>query len=205
MYQTFVYEFYTKSPVTFVLAFLVLIVSGISLINKKMFLNFILHPVSVVRDRQYYRIFTADLANADLMHLLLNEFMLYVFCSDLEETLRRQSHLGSLEFAAIYWGSLLFASGIVILRHYKEFGYSTTGTSGSILGCMFAFMVIAPDFEVYELPVFGVVKNIYGGLAFILMLIIYQRKKKHENVNHEFHFFGAIGGLIMVFLLRGLV
>lgn len=201
MNLSFFSEFYAKSPVTFALSIVVLLFTVSSFINKKLLLALMLHPQSVVRQRQYYRIFTADLVNADIPHLVLNEFMLYVFCSDLEETLRKRSASGSLEFAVIYWGSLLVASMIVTIRHYKEFGYSTTGTSGSIMGCMFAFMVIAPNYIVYDLPVAGDVKNIYGGLAYILALIIYQRRKKEERVNHEFHFYGAAAGLVMGSLL----
>lgn len=199
---SFFQDFYAKSPVTFGLSIFVLLFTGVTLFNKKLLFALMLHPQSVIRQRQYYRIFTADLVNADILHLALNEFMLYVFCSDLEETLRRESSAGSLQFALIYWGSLVFASAIVIVRHRREFSYSTTGTSGSIMGCMFAFMVIAPNFGVYSLPIIGEVKNIYGALIYILMLIIYQRKTGEGKVNHEFHFFGAVAGLVIGLLLR---
>ena len=201
MNLSFFQDFYEKSPVTFSIAVLVFAFSLASIINKKLLLQLMLHPQSVVRQQQYYRLLLADLVNADLLHLTLNEFMLYIFCSDLEETLRKAGPYGSLYFAMIYWGSLLLASGLVTLRHFRDFSYSTTGTSGSIMGCMFAYIVIAPDYIVYNLPVIGGVKNIYGGLAYILMLVIYQRKTREEKVNHEFHFYGALAGLIMGLLL----
>jgi membrane associated rhomboid family serine protease len=194
-------DYYHESPVTYILMLVVFIVSTAGFLNKKLFYHLILHPQSVIRDKQYYRIFTADLANADLMHLLLNEFMLFVFCTNLENTLRARSMYGSLQFLLIYASSLLLASVLVIIRHYKEFGYSTTGTSGSIMGCMFGFMLIAPNYIVYHLPVFGEVKNIYGGLLYIVALIIYQKRKKEDFINNEFHFYGAIGGIIATLAL----
>lgn len=194
-------DFYSKSPVTCLISILVLICTLVSLFNKKALFAFMLHPYSIVRQKEYYRILTADLFNADLLHLALNEFMLYVFCSDLEESLRRQGSYGSLIFAGIYWGSLLFASFIVTLRHFRDYNYTSTGTSGSIMGCMFAFIVIAPNFGVYDLPGIGEVKNIYGGLAYILAMIIYQRRKNEERVNHEFHFYGALFGVITGLLI----
>ena len=205
MNLTFFHDFYVKSPLTFVLSILVFVTSVSSFVNKKVLLALMLHPLSVVRQRQYYRVFTADLANADVLHLALNQVMLYVFCSDLEETLRKTNPLGSLQFALIYWGSLIIASAIVIIRHYKDFNYSTTGTSGSIMGSMFAFMVIAPNHILYHLPRIGVVKNIYGGLFYIVALIVYQRRNKEERVNHEFHFYGAAAGSVIgliIYLLR---
>jgi membrane associated rhomboid family serine protease len=202
MSLSFFNEFYTKSPVTFFLSIIVLFVSVLSFVNKKVLFAFMLHPFSVIRQRQYYRIFTADLVNADLMHLVLNEFMLYVFCSDLEETLRNRVRAGSLEFALIYWGCLVFASALVIIRHYKDFNYSTTGTSGSIMGCMFAFMVIDPNYVLTHFPGIGEIKNIYGGLFYIIALVVYQRRKKEERVNHEFHFFGTLAGTIFGLLIH---
>ena len=135
MNLSFFQDFYEKSPVTFSIAVLVFAFSLASIINKKLLLQLMLHPQSLVRQQQYYRLLLADLVNADLLHLTLNEFMLYIFCSDLEETLRKAGPYGSLYFAMIYWGSLLLASGLVTLRHFRDFSYSTTGTSGSIRNC----------------------------------------------------------------------
>jgi membrane associated rhomboid family serine protease len=194
-------QFYSQSPATSWLMFLVILFSLTGQANKKLFFEFILHPRSVTRDKQYYRIITADWTNADFMHLLVNELMLYVFCSDLEETFRSRSANGSIQFLIIYAASLLVGSAFIIIRHYKDFEYSTTGTSGSIMGCMFSFMLVAPNYIVYHLPVFGEVKNIYAGLIYIVILIIYQRRKKDEMINHEFHFYGAIGGILATLII----
>jgi membrane associated rhomboid family serine protease len=202
MSLTFFSDFYGKSPVTFALSILVLLSTGAALLNKKLFFACILHPTSVIRERQYYRIFTADLVNADLVHLALNEFMLYVFCSNLEETLYKNGHSGSLQFLMIYLASLLFGSAIIIARHFHDFKYSTTGTSGSIMGCMFGFMILDPNRIIINFSEGGGLKNIYGGLIYILLLIGYQRRKGGELVNHEFHFYGAIGGLLATLALH---
>lgn len=202
MTATFFSDFYTKSPVTLMISLAVLLFSAASLLRERLFFAFILHPFSVIRNRQYYRILTADLVNADWVHLALNEFMLYVFCSDLEETLRHGSSSGSWQFLLIYFGSLAAASAIVIVRHRNDFNYSTTGTSGSIMGCMFGFMMLDPNYIVYKLSSGGGVKNIYGGLMYIIMLIIYQKRKDSGYVNHEYHFYGALGGLLVTSLLH---
>ncbi|MGZ3835599.1 MAG: rhomboid family intramembrane serine protease [Mucilaginibacter sp.] len=180
---------------------MIFLVSMLGLFNKKVFFQFILHPVSVVKNKQFYRVFTADWMNADFLYLVLNEFMLYVFCSDLEENLRSRSANGSLHFLVIYASSLIIGSSVIIVRHFKDFNYSTTGTSGSIMGCMFSFMLLAPAYPVYQLPIIGEVKNIYGGLIYILMLVIYQWRKKEDMINHEFHFYGAIGGILATLML----
>lgn len=202
MTSNFFQDFYTKSPATCVIAALVLVFSSVSLVNKKLFFSFILHPQSVIREREYYRIFTADMVNVDIPHLVLNEFMLYVFCSDLEETLRKMGGSGSLEFLIIYIASLLFASITITARHFRNFNYSTTGTSGSIMGCMFGFMILAPNYIIFRLSDDGGIKCIYGGLIYIVLLIAYQRRKGSDMFNHEFHFYGAIGGILSTLALH---
>ena len=202
MPETFIYDFYVKSPLTFAISLAVFAFTSVSLLRRRLFFSFILHPFSIIRQHQYYRVFTADLVNADWMHLLLNEFMLYVFCSDLEETLRKTSSSGSWQFLMIYIGSLVVGSTIVIIRHRNDFNYSTTGTSGSIMGCMFGFMILDPNYIVYKISSGGGIKNIYGGLMYIVMLIIYQKRKGNEYINHEYHFYGALGGLAVTLILH---
>ena len=103
---------------------------------------------------------------------------------------------------AIYLGSLVIGSGMVIFRHRKDSGYSTTGTSGTVMGCMFAFMLIDPGHIVYYLPGYGGVKAIYVGLLYILMLIVYQRRSQNDLINHEYHFYGGLGGIITTLVLH---
>lgn len=195
MNLSFFSDFYEKSPATFFLSAVVLLMTILGQQNKKAFFAFILHPVSVVHDRQIYRLFTADLVNADWLHLILNEFMLYVFCSDLEENLRTRSVHGTADFIMIYALSLCTSAGIITWRHRHDSNYSTTGTSGSIMGCMFSFMLLAPNYIVYHLPHNIPVKNVFAGLLYIVLLIIVGRRSKNSSINHEIHFWGAIGGL----------
>jgi membrane associated rhomboid family serine protease len=194
-------ENYHQSPVTYVIILIVLAVSIAGFANRKLFYQLILHPQSVVRDKQYYRIITADLINADYVHLCLNELMLYVFCTHLEFTLRNKSSVGSIQFLVIYFASLLVASVGIIVRYHKKFDYSTTGTSGSIMGCMFGFMLLDPNYVVFDLPETGPVRNIYAGLIYIVILILYQRRKKSDLVNNEYHFYGAIGGILSTLIM----
>src|ERR1700743_539539 len=146
MTKQYLLNTFYQSPVTYILMPIVLLVSIAGIINKKIFYRLILHPVSVVRGREYYRVITADLTNAGPETLLLNELILYVFCPHLEYTLKLRSTNGSIQFLTIYLGSLIFASCIIILKYYKQFKYSTTGTSGSIMGCMFGFMLLDPRY-----------------------------------------------------------
>jgi hypothetical protein len=72
-------------------------------------------------------------------------------------------------------------------------------------------MIIDPNGTALNFSFVGGIKNIYTGLIYILLLIYYKWKKGNEMINHEIHFYGALGGIIaacivcpsMLFLIPG--
>ncbi|MGF7079042.1 rhomboid family intramembrane serine protease [Mucilaginibacter sp. UYCu711] len=182
-------------PVTVSLMVIIFCVSAIAIYNKKLFADLLLHPSSVKKDKQYYRLLSADLVHNDFIHLLLNEITLYVFCSDLEEILNRKSDYGSWQFLEIFIISQLFCNVWYTLKNASKFTYSSAGCSGSIMGCLFAFMIIDPNGTAFTYSFIGGIKNIYTGLIYILLLVFYKWKRGNDMVNHELHFYGALGGV----------
>ena len=189
------------APATAILMFVVLVFSCISLYSNSFFLKMILHPYSVIKEKEYYRLFTGDLVHNDFMHLILNEIMLYVMCASLEEHLKTLSHAGSWLFIIIYLSSCLFGSVLITVRHKKQFSYSSAGASGSILGCMFSFMILKPNYMGFYLPVLGGIKNTYTALIYIVILIGYQKRSEKLLLNHELHFYSAVGGILATLVL----
>jgi membrane associated rhomboid family serine protease len=192
-------DFLSGSPVTFMLMLAVLLVSGLALFRMRFFGALMLHPNSIVKNKEYYRLLTADFVHNDILHLALNELTLYVFGSGLEEHLKLKGTHGSLQFLFIYFVSLLAAGIITTARHWKDFDYSTTGASGSIMGCMFGLLLLDPKGSGMDLVFVGPVENIYAGLFYIIFLILYQKRK--GEVNYEIHFFGALGGIAATLML----
>lgn len=192
-------DFLAGSPVTFILMLIILTVSSLGLLNKSVFGALMLHPYSIVKNREYYRIISADFVHNDVLHLVFNEFVLYAFGSGLEDHLRGRSGYGSLQFVFIYLVSLLTGGVIATMRHRKDFGYSTTGASGSVMGCMFSLILLVPKGTGLDIALIGPVKNIYAGLFYIIFLILFQRRK--GEINYEVHFFGALGGIAATLVL----
>jgi membrane associated rhomboid family serine protease len=148
-----------------------------------------------------HRLITGDFVHNDLMHLLLNELMLYGICASLEEDLRHLYTNGSLRFLIIYLGSWIVGVTATTIRHRMDFDYSSAGSSGSILGCMMSYMMLEPAKIALYLPILGGVKNIYAALLVIVMLIAYQKKTGNQMMNYELHFFGALGGILTTLIL----
>lgn len=189
-----------EAPVTFVLLLLMVTTSIYALRNKTAYYRLLLHPYSISKKNQYYRLFTSDFVHNDLMHLVLNGLMLYVFGANLEEFLNNRSAWGSLQLLVIYMVSLLTGTIITTIRHRNDFYYSSAGASGSILGCMFAFILVDHSYVPLYLPVIGGVNNLYSGLIYIALLIFYQ-KKQGSSINHELHILGALGGIMATLIM----
>jgi len=189
-----------NSPVTFILLAVIFVSGCIGFYRRRYFHLMVLHPVSVIRQKEWYRLFTADLVHNDLLHLLLNVLVLYAFGGNLEEILRKTNAFGSLEFVFIYLSSMLAANIAVTFRHRHDFGYMTAGASGSIMGCMFGLIIIAPNLTAFYLPVIGAVKSSWFGLYSIILLVAYHRRKS-GTISYDAHFFGAMGGIAATLVL----
>jgi len=201
MVLSFFSYFYHHSPCCFWVMVIIAVFSLLSILNGNLFSRLLFHPYSVVYRKEYYRLVSGDLVHNDIIHLVISELIIGAMCSQLEWCLRSRSGYGGWFFLAIYFGSSLAGTIPASIRNFKDFGYSSAGASGSITGCIFSYIILRPNVIAYYLPVIGPVKNIYGGFYVLTGLIIYKWKSKNEMVNHEVHFYGALGGTVITLIL----
>jgi membrane associated rhomboid family serine protease len=191
-----------ESPVCLSILAIVTIYGLFALKNQRLFVAGMMHPVTVKRKKEYYRLVSSDFVHNDLMHLFINAFALFAIGSQLEEYLRGVKSAGSFWFLAIYLSSCICGTFFTFLRHRNDFEFSSAGASGSILGCMMGFMILQPYHIAFYLPVFGGIVNLYTALIYIIFLIGYQLKTANPLVNNEVHFYGALGGIVCALLIK---
>jgi membrane associated rhomboid family serine protease len=192
--------FFENAPVALTIMLLIVAVSGLALMNKQLFLKLILHPYSVVHQKEYYRVVSFDLTHNDILHLGLNIFMMWISCIPLEKFLIHHSATGSLQFLLIYLAAHFSGAFYITYRHRNDFSYSCTGASGSIMGCLFSYMLLQPRVIAFYLPVVGGVQNGFTALIYIALLIRLQFRNK-SAYSHELHFFGGLGGVLATIVL----
>jgi membrane associated rhomboid family serine protease len=188
-------------PVTTFMMGLMLVTSSAAMVQPSLFLKLLLHPSSIWQEQQFFRLVTADWVHNGLMHLLINVFLLYAAGGTLESYLRKSGDAGSWQYGVIYGASMLSGAVTVTIINRKDFTYSTAGASGSLVGCMLSYMMLQPHESGFYLPVVGAVNNMYSALIVIVGLIVYQARSKNPMINHEIHFFGALGGVAATLLL----
>ncbi|RVT99733.1 rhomboid family intramembrane serine protease [Mucilaginibacter limnophilus] len=186
-------EQFSQSPLTFILLFIIALTSAIGMWRRPLLHQLLLAPYSIIHKKEYYRLFTADAVHNSWPHVAVNLGMLYIFGAPLEQSLRFAGHM--LIFVLVYFSGLLAGGVAVAFHHRNDRGYLSAGCSGSVMACMFSSMLMLPDRIVFYVPGIGAVSNIYSGLFYLVILWWVGKKDISSRMNHEQHFYGALGGI----------
>jgi membrane associated rhomboid family serine protease len=161
----------------------------------------IFSPYFVKRNKDYYRFLSSGFLHADLIHLLVNMYVLLHFGQKIE--FGYQERFG---VKGIYYYCLLYLAGIIIseLPSYKKnqdnISYRSLGASGATSAVLFATIAIYP---VHELYFFGIIALPGFVLAIIYLLYsAHMAKRNIGNINHDAHFYGAAFGFIYTIALK---
>ena len=192
--------YFLESPATLILLLLNLLVSGLALFQDPSLVGRLAFvPHRILKEREYYRLFTAGFVHVSLGHLAFNMLTLYFFGPELERL------LGTGRFVILYVGSELAAHALSLVIHRDSVDYSAVGASGAISGVLFAFCLFRP-FD--KILLFGVVPmwSIVFAVGYVVLSVyaINQRQKGRDagRIAHEAHLGGALGGLLLTILLE---
>lgn len=180
---------------TIVLIIIISLVSVASFSNPTLMHQLMHYPYLEHKEKQYYRLFTGGLVHADWFHLGINMFVLYnfgeliesIFAEMLPVSIAKLAYLGLFVFCVVVGNVPSF------LREQHNQHYSGVGASGATSGIVFTFILFYPFqiIYIYVLPV--------PGLLFAVLYLAYSSyaaKQQRDNIGHDAHFAGAIGGIL---------
>lgn len=139
-----------------------------------------------------WRIFTSMFLHADIFHLLVNSYVLFVFGIELEK------RVGSKKFLEIYFASGVFASIFYSLIAIFVDPYTpAVGASGAIYGIIGALAIIAPTLLVfvYFVPIPLLLFAIFYAILEFLGTIFFAFGAK-SAIAYAAHFGGILIGFI---------
>ncbi len=145
--------------------------------------------VGAIRRGEQVRVISSAFLHANTQHLLFNMLSLFFFANTVIY------RLGVVNFALIYIASLIVGNLLSYYFHKDEYHYSAVGASGAVMGIVYAGILLNPGLTInFFIPgwLFGVGYMIYT---------IYGMVKKNDNIGHDAHFGGAIGGYILTLFL----
>jgi len=140
------------------------------------------------------RILVSGFLHVDLQHLLFNMITLYFFADNVINS------VGPLYFFLIYFGSLIFGNLLSYYFHKNESYYSAVGASGAVTGILYAAILLYPGMELYIYFIPIPIPSYIIGLGYMLYSI-YGMKSRVDNIGHDAHFGGAIGGYVLTLLI----
>ncbi len=184
------------------LTILIITVAIHFLVGQEKTQKLLLHPFSVLKNKEYFRLISSGFVHADLAHLGFNMFALFIFGPQVEQVFTGIfGTLGSVFYILLYLGAIVIGDIPTLLKHKDDYHYRSLGASGGVSGIVFAYVLMAPinDICLYGILCFPgfIWALIYAGYSF------YQSKNATEDyINHSAHLYGALFGFFFPILLE---
>lgn len=140
-----------------------------------------------------YQIFTSGFLHVDTSHLFVNMLTLYFFANVV------LYGLGPIGFILVYLISLVVGNLLSFYFHKDEDYYMAVGASGAVMGVLYSAILLRPDMMLGLFFIIPIPAYVFG--IGYLLYTIYGMKKGQDNIGHDAHFGGAVGGYAITLLL----
>jgi len=189
---------------TYIIIVATCIVSYMAFQNKELFNKLKLNPYMVYHKKDYGRLISHGFVHADYTHLLFNMLTLYFFGPSIEsffENLQEAGymHLYQLHYLTLYFGGMVFATLLTMLKYRDMHYYNAVGASGAISALVFTYIFINPFGMLGVMFVIPMPCFVYGILY--LGYCWYMSKHGNDNISHDAHFSGAVFGILYPLLV----
>ncbi|MEZ4800149.1 MAG: rhomboid family intramembrane serine protease [Flavobacteriales bacterium] len=190
-----------ESPITIVIIIATLLISWQAFNNSSLFEKFLFNPYAVKHRKEYYRLFSHMLVHTDWIHVGFNMYVFYSFGTFMEQVFKRKYGMqeGSLLFIALYILGGLVATLPAMRKHVDNYGYNAVGASGAVSAVIMAFMVMFPTMQIRMF--FAIPMPAYVGVLIFFGLEHYLQRKGRTNIAHDAHIYGALFGILFIFIL----
>jgi membrane associated rhomboid family serine protease len=163
--------------------------------NRKIIDDLIFYPPAVSENNQWYRFITCGLIHADIFHLFLNMYGLYLFGTHVETAFMYIfGHKGGFMYIVLYITALIVCLLPTYKKHRGNFYYRSLGASGAVSAVIFSFILLFPlqKLGIIFLPV--MMPGFIFGLIY-LALSYWAERRSAGNINHSAHIWGGIYGI----------
>lgn len=141
--------------------------------------------VGAIKRGEQIRMFSSGFLHVNQNHLLFNMLTLYFFAYIVID------RVGETKFILLYLISLITGSILSYVFNKNKYNYSAVGASGAVMGVVYSAIL----FEPYALKIYGFIPGWLFGVGYLLYSI-YGMKNKSDNIGHDAHFGGAVGGYL---------
>ena len=147
-----------------------------------------------VRRGEQIRILSSGFLHVSTAHLFFNMLTLYFFAPIVVHM------LGNWQFVVIYLGSLILGNMLSYYFHKDEYHYTAVGASGAVSGVLYSAILLQPDMSLYMFFIPIPIPAYVFGIGYLLYSI-YGMRANNDNIGHDAHFGGAVGGYVPIIIL----
>lgn len=140
-----------------------------------------------------YQILTSGFLHVDSSHLFVNMLTLYFFANVV------LFDLGPVGFVIVYLASLILGNLLSYFFHKDENSYTAVGASGAVMGILYSAILLRPDMMLGLFFIIPIPAYVFG--IGYLLYTIYGMRRRADNIGHDAHFGGAVGGYVLTLLL----
>ncbi len=187
--------------ITLIIIVITVIISFTAMNNDSLMDQLIFHPYSIAKNPMgWYRAITCGFIHADFMHLAFNMFSFYMFGELVEKYFDYIfGAAGQTLYIILYVSALVVCIIPTYFSHFKQYYYKSLGASGAVSAIVFAGIFLQPTMLIG----FFIVPPIIPGFIFgpiYLALTVYLSKKGGGNINHSAHIWGAVFGIVFLWV-----
>jgi len=143
-----------------------------------------------VRRGEQIRLLTSGFLHVNTAHLFFNMLTLYFFAAIVVGL------LGTVSFLIIYLGSLILGNLLSFYFHKDDYNYTAVGASGAVSGILYSAILLQPGMSLYMFFIPIPIPAYIFGIGYLLYSI-YGMRAQNDNIGHDAHFGGAIGGYVI--------
>lgn len=161
--------------------------------NDRLFFEKYKFNIGDIKRGKKYQILTSGFLHVDTSHLFVNMLTLFFFANVVIYA------LGSIGFIVVYLTSLVLGNLLSFYFHKDENEYNAVGASGAVMGILYSAILLQPDMMLGLFFIIPIPAYVFG--IGYLLYTIYGMKSRRDNIGHDAHFGGAVGGLIFTIVL----
>lgn len=157
------------------------------------------NPYIIIRDKEYHRFITSGFIHGDMLHLLFNMFVMFMFGTYVENIFYAiYGTLGTILYVLMYVLGIIVSDIPSFIKHKDSPYYNALGASGGVSSLLFSFIIFDPtqDLCLYGLLCFP--GFIWGALYIVYSY--YMGKKGQGNINHDAHLYGGLFGIVFTII-----
>ena len=185
--------------ITYAIILITAIASYLAYTRKEILQKLIMHPYTVTRERQFYRLLTSGFIHSGFIHFFFNMLALYFFGPYIEMIfLELHPSSGSIIFILFYLSAIVISDLTSLRKNKDNPGYYSLGASGAVSAIVFCWIMFFPTrtIYIYFIPMPGFILG-----ALYLIYSYYQSKNPDSHINHDAHLWGAVYGILFTVIL----